>query len=305
MKQFDHSFYTDDFDQEMLDFLKQEGFIVTDNHWNEANIKDVVLRYNAAQEAFWTTSGNVDKSFGVYLTKQEFKKRIGMTKTNGSLERWKNGDKRLQVETEYLTDERKNSLWVLFDQLGWSNNDIREFSEGCVWTNTLDCGVEPFGVLMHGDDLDPSYPLSTVEDLEEIVKYEESENMKEGDNTFTKDMLVSGEHVVECRNGDKYLVFKDRLIESGGYNELEEYKDNLTYKDCEPAWDIVSVYKHVSAPDSLEFIFEEGNLTLVWQRTSSEKLKLLEEVSSVEEEIKTLQERLEKLKIELKEIDGE
>ena len=289
MKQFNHSFYTDDFDQEMLDFLKQEGFLVTDNSWNDANIKDVIIRYSDGQEAFWTSSGNVDKSFGVHLTKQEFKKRIGMTKTNGSLKRWKNGDKRLQVETEYLTDEQKVVLKNMFEKLGWATDLYTEFlfTEN-VWTNTYEHGDIPSTELLHGTDLDPSYPLSTLEDIEEILKYEESKNMKKEDNTFTKDMLKDGMMVKDIGGLVGFVWRGNITFLNGSFLNLYDFNQDLTHK-TEPSFNIVGV----------------AELDLKWQRTNPEKLKLLEEVSSVEEEIKTLQERLQGLKIELEEVDGE
>lgn len=71
MKEFDESFHTNDFDREMLDFIKENYNIDTCNGWYES----VSLCYHPLDKDFFiltcTASGN-------NLTKQEFKEKIGM-----------------------------------------------------------------------------------------------------------------------------------------------------------------------------------------------------------------------------------
>ena len=79
MSTFDKSFYTTDFDQEMMDFIEgNSGFKIEDEflHWHDYHN---ILAYGAGRGAFWTESAALD----VYrtstpLTKQQFKEKIGM-----------------------------------------------------------------------------------------------------------------------------------------------------------------------------------------------------------------------------------
>jgi len=87
MQKFDEQFYTDEFDQEMLDWLIAEGYAVWDNHGNTPSLDRLHLRC-ASATAFWTTSNPHTFDFGSYLTKNQFKEKIGMTKNKPLLENY-------------------------------------------------------------------------------------------------------------------------------------------------------------------------------------------------------------------------
>lgn len=71
MTQFNESFYTDDFDQEMLDFVK-ENFEVTEDI-DEWNLNHEGLIYGKNICFFWTYSISDYITYDFeYLTKQEF-----------------------------------------------------------------------------------------------------------------------------------------------------------------------------------------------------------------------------------------
>lgn len=70
---FDESFYTDDFDQEMMDFI-EDNFAITGlkEEWVKG---EEFLKYGVGCNYFWTSY----IKGGEYLTKQQFKEKIGMT----------------------------------------------------------------------------------------------------------------------------------------------------------------------------------------------------------------------------------
>lgn len=73
-KDFDCNFYTDDFDQEMMEFISDK-YISYRANWSGS---DCFLKYNRVNDAFWT-SACVEDNWYSYLTKQQFKEKIGMT----------------------------------------------------------------------------------------------------------------------------------------------------------------------------------------------------------------------------------
>ena len=216
MKQFNQSFYTDDFDQEMLDFLEKEGYSVSGKVcYSYPNLSDKYLKYYDVQECFWTT--DVEYKYGnpTFLTKQQFKEKIGMT---------------------------------------------------------------------------------------------EKENTSKQSNTFTKSMLVSGEHIVKLRDGSYNLVMKDRIVYKGRWVSLEHLTDNLIHYCVEEDYtdedlDVIAVYslkKHFTLNN-----LEDGKeLTLIWQRESSEKQKQREVIQTLEEDLKRAQKALEEAKVNWRKCNG-
>lgn len=185
MKEFDESFHTNDFDREMLDFIKENYTIDTCNGWYES----VSLCYHPLDKDFFilacTASGN-------NLTKQEFKEKIGMTNKA----------------------------------------------------------------------------------------------------TFTKDDLVVGKHVVECRNGDRYAVLdKNVLLRLGcvSWGDLNHFKHDLTHDRLT----IVKVY-------SVEYgnLHNYKDLPLVWERTEKSEAQL--QYEECQAKMKELQAQLDKLEPQIK-----
>ncbi len=223
MTQFNESFYTDDFDQEMLDFIKEDFKITKDiNEWDlshEGLIHGEPLCY------FWTDSicDYITDDFK-YLTKQEFKDKIGMT---------------------------------------------------------------------------------------------DKENTTQQNNTFTKDMLVSGEHVVETREGIRYLVAGGMIINLNGYQPIGSYEEDLEFKNL-PLMSIDKIYsgryhddeidcprnvKEYHAGDGFkDYLQNVENFTLIWKRESPEKQKQREVIQTLEEDLKRAQNALEEAKSKLEEM---
>lgn len=78
-KVFSESFYTDDFDQKMLDYLKENCVTtpLTNSEWSKYHR---LLGYGNICQRFWTSSTEYMQINNFkYLTKQQFKEKIGMT----------------------------------------------------------------------------------------------------------------------------------------------------------------------------------------------------------------------------------
>lgn len=67
--------------------------------------------------------------------------------------------------------------------------------------------------------------------------------------------------VVECRNGNKYMVIDDKLISTTGFMRLSDYKTDLSLKDisCNEL-DIMKVYKEI---DIFDF---DIAYNIIWER---------------------------------------
>lgn len=70
-------FLTTDFDQDMLDFIREHH---SHHHvlGHDLTIEDDVLNYSREIDSFFTDNSTVRESNYKELTKQEFKERIGM-----------------------------------------------------------------------------------------------------------------------------------------------------------------------------------------------------------------------------------
>ena len=79
-------------------------------------------------------------------------------------------------------------------------------------------------------------------------------------NEFTKADLKDG-MVVECRNGNRYLVVGDRVLRPQGHVRLDEYTDHLK----RGSYTIVKVYKP-NKPIHFNVLFNDDFLTLIWER---------------------------------------
>lgn len=89
MSLFNECFYTDDFDQEMIDYVDTLGnftarcYIGRHSGWS-------YLKYGQGNDYFWATNVPPSKE-DKYLTKQQFKEKIGMTQKPFTKSDLKNG----------------------------------------------------------------------------------------------------------------------------------------------------------------------------------------------------------------------
>jgi hypothetical protein len=118
---------------------------------------------------------------------------------------------------------------------------------------------------------------------------------------FTKKDLISGEHIVECSNGKRYLVAGDLLIRHKGYMSLWDYTEELQLLDgCSGSYNIVKVYSGRKdegtyyARLGLEDYITTKELKLVWDRNENTELQKLQQA------IKDAQMQIDKLVVQSK-----
>ncbi len=104
-------YYTDSFDKDMLDFIKHELQMEADNE-DEWDVTDAHLVYSSNLGWYWTCELTNPENYE-YLTKQQFKEKIGMTTKQFSKKDLKTGMILVFNNGEYAT--------VL---LGTANGDI-------------------------------------------------------------------------------------------------------------------------------------------------------------------------------------
>lgn len=79
MSLFNENFYTDDFDQEMIDYVRNLGSTLKRSRTDYLETKYKYLKYGSSCDYFWTNNNTVTLDEYTYLTKQQFKEKIGMT----------------------------------------------------------------------------------------------------------------------------------------------------------------------------------------------------------------------------------
>lgn len=88
---------------------------------------------------------------------------------------------------------------------------------------------------------------------------------------MTKQELKNG-MIVETRDGFKYLYCEGILMATIGWEDINNYNDNLIIKDRDFSYfDIIRVYKDKGA-HALQNIFKDYNLSLIWERPETPKL---------------------------------
>lgn len=127
-RHFDSWFYTEDFDQEMLDYCQKVYGLST----RQRSTEDEFLRYGTGNNYFWTCNDDWHNSDFEKLTKQQFKDKIGMTTKQftksdlvaGMITKYENGDLRLVLGD---TLKGKDFGWMpledLDDNLSHSNSN--------------------------------------------------------------------------------------------------------------------------------------------------------------------------------------
>ena len=114
-----------------------------------------------------------------------------------------------------------------------------------------------------------------------IIKW--SDYMKR--KNFTKANLESG-MVVECRNGERYLVLRDKLLDSAHWKNINNYTTEMKkYVKGTHSDDIMKVYDTIGVTN-LHNIFYDDNLILIWERQEVEEMTLEEVCKLLGKEIK-------------------
>lgn len=107
-----------------------------------------------------------------------------------------------------------------------------------------------------------------------------SDYMKVGNKEFTKADLKDG-MVVECRNRKRRIVIANMLIGEDGFLTLDSFQENLeNIKFMEHT--IVKIFK-IKEAMTFNYILDDDNLELVWERSKPKKMTTEEMRQKLEE----------------------
>lgn len=93
--------------------------------------------------------------------------------------------------------------------------------------------------------------------------------------TFTKSMLIPGKHVVELRNGKRYLVLEYNAkiyltYFAECFNSLSGFDEEIKYKnvvgDRDESEDVMKVFVMTSPFPIGQYLFDDKYLTEIWHR---------------------------------------
>lgn len=100
---------------------------------------------------------------------------------------------------------------------------------------------------------------------------------------FTKADLKDGMVVEQC-DRDRYLVVGNRVLSLSGYNELSQYSDDFINNIYGEEYGIKKIYKVKNGcVNSLEEIFNDKNLELIWERNEAKRMTAEEMRQKLEE----------------------
>ena len=109
------------------------------------------------------------------------------------------------------------------------------------------------------------------------------EHMIEGKVTeMKKSDLIAGKHVVETRNGDKYLIFdseegKFMYQVDGQFMVLEGYDEDMLKINKRKIYDIMKVFEVKTTCNSLGLKRKDNRyLTLIWEREEPKEMTMAE-----------------------------
>ena len=132
MKTFNENFYTEDYDQEMLDFIENNISRVESNPTNTQISNGTELVYGNGLKEFWVNKENytaANSSFNK-LTKEEFKRKIGMPTKEIIME-----NETLQEQATFGKKDLVDGMFVkirngeIFLKLGNNLNNLKGYLE--------------------------------------------------------------------------------------------------------------------------------------------------------------------------------
>ena len=217
---------------------------------------------------------------------------------------------KIYIDVQRFSENKRKLVQDAFFKLGfeWLGGSGYHYLESGYtgYTNVHGNG-NPSSLILYNDGKESSEQQKPyVHTFNQLMKLSGMEEYMERDApTFTKDMLISGEHVVKLRDGSYNLVMKDRILDLGGWLSLDHLSEDLSHLDKEQDYndedlDIVTVYT-MSEYFTLNDLEDGEELTLIWQRESLEKQKQLEVIQTLEEDLKRTQKALEEAKSKLEE----
>jgi len=184
------------------------------------------------------------------------------------------------------------------DSFVWESFSHTEYTTTKVSDNLYETSWGGGTVIM--DSLASVKYYTTFEDFK-LLKVDFKNTFK---NSFTKSDLISGEHIVETVNGDRFMVAGEYLIDNTGYMPLSDYDEYLQYTN--ENYTVSKVFNGKSGDQRIyasgglaEYLLNE-KLEIIYDRQenehrASQKAKLL----SLEESIAEKEKEAEKLREEL------
>ena len=104
---------------------------------------------------------------------------------------------------------------------------------------------------------------------------------------FTKAKLKSGDIVVQ-RNGTEYMYINDYFVNNCGYNQVEDYNDDLTITSSYPSirndYEIVKIKRPNSGDQYCQKYWDEA--PIIWERKEVAEMTLEEVCKALGKEIK-------------------
>lgn len=270
---FDEQFYTDDFDQEILDFITSKGWGLKSEYSNKPNLSDNYLVYGKGTNRFWTSHFN--DGF-LKLTKEEFKEKIGMTTVQKKL---KPSDVKNYVRGKHqpYTDYNKE----IEDWLE-NNSDNTEFYRG-------DIGK----FIFTGNNTFYRHYIATKYEVyytnEEFKKLIGMDTTPEKSDAFPT--LEAGKHIVQIE-GRKW-----------GYYLTDDIIAWVTYgDDAVLGWD-----RFTNVKDEITHVYEVKTetfphikyATCIWDSTKSKKVNIRKELEFAEAKKQRLENHINILKSKL------
>jgi hypothetical protein len=286
MRLFSESFYTDDFDQEMLDFIISAGMKVEGAAWGAPPaLTDTHLRYGTENNYFWTTS--YQPSYDRYVTKAQFKEKIGMTN--------KLGDYKIDVRD--MSEEQKKKVQDAFFKMGYG------WSKQCgICYRYLNAGFYYAGTFVQSQlEYDPVecedyFKRNTTKQItyEELMKMA---NMQ----TFTKDDLKTG-MILVFKNNETAMVLLDTangdIVSGENWFPLKDFSDEELFTEGTSmrSGGVAAVYQPVCNVDFnlAKFDHKSKNYKQIWKREEKSQSQI--ELEKLQQQITELQKQADKIK---------
>jgi hypothetical protein len=144
------------------------------------------------------------------------------------------------------------------------------------------------------------YICTKSELKQEVIKWKQ-EQFLGGNMEFTKDMLISGEHIVECKDGVRLLVAGSVLIGVRGFTHLSSYNEDLSHAYAK-GQENFSIQKVMSYKDIFCSGFRQSfvngitsahKLPTVWERKEKSSQQL--EIEELQKVIADAKQKIDKL----------
>lgn len=199
MQLFNEGFYTEDFDQEMFDFIKAQGWSLDgETGLVKASLSALHLYYGTGIEGFWTDNDENDLEDYEHLTKQQFKEKVGMSTPKKRI-----GD---YIDYDFHTPNKKEVREFLEKEFDYAE---RQFLKGDKFISTS-AGLD----YCYTTNVDWDKFIST-EEFKQLIGMTNKEENVVNKSTPEGYQLADGTWSSEYKIGDKFVVVNDHSFSLG------------------------------------------------------------------------------------------